>query len=585
MRTSAQAFPFLLSLILAVSVSAQEVAPPPAEPLPEPPAAAEAVLDPAAEKLEAELKVHGEEVAALASEAGARRAHVEQIQTCAIELGRAHQGKSVFNFRRTKDALAVMEQLENVAVQHGFAANAGPWSIYRQKLGSSGQNDSQIILAAFLHTGLVLHEGLADGTSFWKTWDEGDQPGEDTEDAVWKSWCTSLQNTQITSRNVPDLMAQIAPRTAIYENLRQAYLQQQNEWRGAEWPPIPDPGKVISVGDPYEHADLLAQRLQLEGYNVVLSEPGVYTEELAQGLEDFQFNHGLKEDGVLGPNSLSALNRTPEQRLSKLRVNLERARWLPEEFGERYVVVNIPSGLLRGFDAGKPAVSMRIVYGNGALGRNTPVMRDRIEYVVFRPYWNVPQKIAKNELLPKQYYNRRYFAENGYELVKEFSPSAQVYRVDRRSLAAVEAGDLHVRQRSGAGNALGKVKFIFPNSQNIYLHDTPEKSLFQRHDRGFSHGCIRLEKPDEFATYVLGWSLQDVHGAMNDYRRQTADVPGDLPVYIVYFTAEMMDDGKVRFFEDVYERDPVIAKELDGHINFAVPKALRLTSSSLPTAP
>lgn len=556
-----------LSLLVA---GQDEFSEPPTTAEPSPSAEAEtAPATPSPEALAASALV--ETVIEIAKEAGATDAHLERIENCSQEIASTRNGAPAFQFRNDRQALEIYRGMEDVIGRHGFQADARPWSYYSARLeeASSAEEIDPILLTAFLHSSLAIRTGLASNEDFWPKWSVGDKPGVEVEQKAWEDWCAITSEATLTAATTAERLDAIAPRTAMYAQLQEAYLRYRKEWANASWPEVPDPGQSIRVGDSYEHASLLQKRLALEGYKADLEDPLVFSESLAAALEDFQLNQGLEKDGILGPNSLSTLNQSPAERLAKLRVNMERARWLPDTFGERYVVVNVPSGQLRAFTRDKPELQMRVVYGNGALDRTTPVMRDVMEVVIFRPYWNVPHSIAVNELIPKLEQDGWYFAHNDYEIVNEFSPDATVYRLDWRSVEGVKRGDLKIRQRSGGSNALGKVKFLFPNAQNVYLHDTPEKHLFKRHDRGFSHGCVRVQHPDELAQWVLGWPIDRVHQAMESRQRQVVTVDPEVDVYIVYLTAETTSDGSVRFFKDVYNQDEGIAKTLEPHIQFA----------------
>jgi len=235
------------------------------------------------------------------------------------------------------------------------------------------------------------------------------------------------------------------------------------------------------------------------------------------------------------------MNRSASDRLRQIAANLERHRWLPRDRGDRYVIVNVPAFRLRAFDGGREVLSMNVVVGAEYGGRSTPVFSDSMAYVVFRPYWNVPAGIASRELWPKQRADRGYFARNGYESVRASWGS-------------------YVRQKPGGDNALGLVKFIFPNDFAIYLHDTPSQALFSERVRAASHGCIRVEHPDALARFVLGWDLERIQAAMRtgpDDQRVYLDTK--LPVYIVYLTA-YAGDGKVQFADDIYLRDAVVMR-------------------------
>jgi murein L,D-transpeptidase YcbB/YkuD len=217
---------------------------------------------------------------------------------------------------------------------------------------------------------------------------------------------------------------------------------------------------------------------------------------------------------------------------------------LPRYLGSRYIYVNVPSFQLTAFDSGKAVLEMKVVVGEEYEGKTTPVFSDSMEVVVFRPYWNVTPDIQREEIAPKVARDPGYLARNDME-----------YWSDK--------GVTRIRQRPGDKNSLGLVKFLFPNSFNIYLHDTPAKALFRQTDRAASHGCIRLEKPAEMAEWVLGWPPDKVQSYMHSERNnQGVRLPHKIPVYIVYFTA-FVRDGELYFGSDIYGRDEKLKEAVD----------------------
>jgi murein L,D-transpeptidase YcbB/YkuD len=264
---------------------------------------------------------------------------------------------------------------------------------------------------------------------------------------------------------------------------------------------------------------------------------------LAAELVRFQAHHGLSHTGRLDKETLAALNITADERVQQIAANMERHRWLPRSLGARYIYVNVPSFRLDAYDSGKVQLSMRVVVGSEYEGRSTPTFSDSMEVAVFRPYWNITPDIQRNEIGPKAANNPGWLASQNMEYYKD-------------------GGATRIRQRPGGKNALGLVKFLFPNNFNIYLHDTPAKALFAQEDRAASHGCIRVEKPAELAQWVLGWDAARVQSAMNDGGdNRTVKLPQKIPVYIVYFTA-FVRDGELVFADDLYGRDDALEKQI-----------------------
>ena len=235
------------------------------------------------------------------------------------------------------------------------------------------------------------------------------------------------------------------------------------------------------------------------------------------------------------------MNVPASYRLAQIAINLERFRWLPRDFGQRYIFVNVPEFRLVAYDSGTQSLEMKVIVGSEFEDRRTPVFSDSMQYVVFRPYWNVPDKIANKELWPKIAGDPSYMARNELETWRE-------------------NGVIRLRQVPGPKNSLGLVKFMFPNDFNIYLHDTPEDRLFEKDVRAFSHGCIRVEQPDVLAQWVLDWDAVQVAEAMHEGKdNQTVRLPAKLPVYIVYLTTFVREE-MLHFGNDLYDRDAELVK-------------------------
>lgn len=330
---------------------------------------------------------------------------------------------------------------------------------------------------------------------------------------------SALLNT-LEDESIADRLAQMAPQDSEYALLRREYSRYSVMAAQGGWPTLTaDMGRTE-----------LAIRLDMEGYHVPAPD------SLFSVLARWQYRHDLEPDGKLGPATFAALNVPADERVRQIALNMERHRWLPRTLGQRYVYVNVPAFRLDAFDSGQRVLSMKVVVGAEYDGRDTPVFSDMMRWVVFRPYWKPTERILKNEILPKIQSDREYLARNDMEYGRE--GRAKV-----------------LRQRPGAHNSLGLVKFVFPNDYDIYLHDTNQKSLFTKSVRAASHGCIRLEQPDKLAEYVLGWTPDSVRSAMQAGKdNRTVALPNKLPVYIVYFTSYGRD-GQLHFADDVYRRD------------------------------
>ena len=345
-------------------------------------------------------------------------------------------------------------------------------------------------------------------------------------------------------------IALMRPQDEQYSALREQLRHYRGIAAAGGWERVPA-GPSLRPGDTsqVERLRALRERLAAEDYldrgQIEADSMGraIYQGDLAGALATFQRRHGIVVDSILGPGTLASLNLTAEYRVGQIMANLERYRWMPRSLGDRYIYVNVPAFHLDAYDNGRPVLSMRVIVGQDYADQATPAFADMMTYIEFAPYWNVPEKIAEEEIWPKVAEDPSYLERNEYEVVND-------------------RGGPRVRQRPGEKNALGRVKFIFPNDLNIYLHDTPARSLFQRDVRAFSHGCIRIEKPLELAKYALsgmpGWTEDRIERAMDGETRQVV-LKRKIPVYIVYFTTYVRD-GTLYFANDLYERDDNLVK-------------------------
>jgi murein L,D-transpeptidase YcbB/YkuD len=371
--------------------------------------------------------------------------------------------------------------------------------------------------------------GQIEPTSVAQSWHINPRE-EETDSALARS---------LRDNNMAQAIARMRPTDYDYEMLRRKLADFRKIVANGGWPVIPA-GKALKRGqkDSPERIQALRTRLQLEGIKASGDSDAVYGPALAAGIAQFQQRHAIGVDSMLGKETLDALNVPATFRLEQIAANLERYRWLPRELGSRYILVNVPAFRLDGYENGRKTIEMKVIVGAEYEGRATPVFSDSMELVVFRPYWDVPDKIAENEILPKG--------------------------IPASFVTTTQNGKLHLRQRPGPKNALGLVKFLFPNDFNIYLHDTPQDNLFNRDVRAFSHGCIRIEKPAELAQWVLGWDASRVRDAMeNGPDDRTVRIPKKIPVYIAYFTAYMRD-GQLWFGNDLYHRDDELAQAVAG---------------------
>jgi murein L,D-transpeptidase YcbB/YkuD len=311
----------------------------------------------------------------------------------------------------------------------------------------------------------------------------------------------------------------------------------------------------------------MRRNLLARGYSGVKSnQPNIYDQNLVDVVKHFQRRHGLAVDGVVGSSTIAALNITAKQRVQQIIVNMERWRWMPRSLGKRHLLVNLPAFEMFLREERRILDRRKVIIGKAY--NKTPMFSDKIIYAEFNPTWTVPSKIAGEEILPKLRKDPSYLNKHNYKLYdswKNKAPEIDPYSVDWNAVSAKKF-PYRVVQQPGRGNALGDVKFIFPNRFNIYLHDTPSKNLFAKSNRAFSHGCIRVHRPLEFAAKLFApygeISRGDMKAVVDSKHRTRINLDKPLPVHLTYFTVWIDPDGTPLFFNDIYKRDNLVKKHL-----------------------
>ena len=381
-----------------------------------------------------------------------------------------------------------------------------------------------------------------------------------------------LRDKLVNGEDVKGALSSIEPPFDGYKRTRTTFLHYMDLARTDDAQPLPVPAKTVGAGDAYAGIPRLAHLLVMFG-DLPASAAGavdesVYKEPLVRALQNFQLRHGLPHDGRLNQETIDELNKPLSFRVEQLRLTLERWRWLPLTYAQPPIVVNLPEFFLRAYDAQrKLGLSMNVNVG-AAYEHETPVFEDRMSYIVFRPYWDVPPSIQRNEIVPDIEADRDYIKENNFEVISADGKLVTSGTVSDSVLQQIRAGKFRVRQKPGPSNALGLVKFIFPNVFSVYLHDTPqEKEMFAEARRDLSHGCIHVQEPDQLAAWVLRdkpeWTLERVQQAMhNGPDNARVNLTKPIPVLILYGTAVVEDDGEVFFYHDIYGHDATLEKAL-----------------------
>lgn len=403
---------------------------------------------------------------------------------------------------------------------------------------------------------------------------------------------TAALRSALARGGVEDAVADAVPRIPQYAQLHAALARYRALGTHPAWqqplPPLPvapersAPAR-LAPGEPYAGLAQLRERLMALGdlpteslseqrsehRNELPSEPptALYDGALVAAVRAFQSRHGLTADGIIGRATRAALEIPPAARAQQIALTMERLRWTPLQQAPRMVVINLPEFMLRAYEVDERGqirvrTTMKVIVGK-ALDTRTPVFVETMRAIEFSPYWNVPPSIARGETVPRLRRDPGYFVREGFEFVDGAGRS--VTELTAAHLDAVLAGSMRLRQRPGPRNALGDIKFVFPNRDHIFLHHTPQTALFDRDRRDFSHGCIRVEQPLALALFVLegmpSWTEARVRQAMQAGSASTVALVRPLPVLITYGTA-LVRQGRVHFFDDVYGHDRQLAAQL-----------------------
>ena len=319
-----------------------------------------------------------------------------------------------------------------------------------------------------------------------------------------------------------------------YQSLEREINRYQNIEKKGGWGNINWKKKTIRLGDSNELVHHIRKRLAMTGETNTKDTSSIYDKNLETDIIGYQIRNGLKPDGIIGIAMMKELNVSVQERIFQLKLNKERCLQLPEDFGEKYILVNIPAFELIAMKNKSIVFKSKIITGKTT--NKTAIFNGTMQYIVFAPYWNIPKTIMQKEILPAIAKHPEYLILNNMEWF-----------------------DGKIRQIPGPWNALGGVKFIFPNAYNMYMHDTPAKTLFNKQSRAFSHGCIRIEEPVKMALYLLEeqkeWNQENIDAAMSKDRETVVFLKEKTNVYIVYFTAFIDENGKLNFRPDIYNRD------------------------------
>ena len=377
-----------------------------------------------------------------------------------------------------------------------------------------------------------------------------------------------ILETALEESQIEEALENLRPQNVRYDAMKPYLSHYQNIMKLGGWPKVPN-GPLMHKGDRGTRVAALRSRLSHSGdlHESTESDLDLFNEALEQAVKKFQKRHGLGVDGLVGPETLAALNVSVEDRIRQMNLNMERWRWLPRDFGTRYVLVNVANFGLEVVQNDKVLLSMSGVVGKES--RPTPVFTGRITYMELNPYWHIPPRIAKEDVLPKVLEDPKYLFKENIRVFKNWKAKAP--EIDPESIdwsqIRTEHFPFRLRQDPGPSNALCRIKFMFPNKFDVYMHDTPAKQLFEKTKRSFSSGCIRIEKPIELAEYLLqgdqGWTRERIMSEINEGKNQIVRIPEPVDVHVFYLTAWVDKDGAMNFRDDIYGRDELLGKALE----------------------
>ncbi len=378
---------------------------------------------------------------------------------------------------------------------------------------------------------------------------------------------TLIDGAEVTE-SISEYVSTLEPQTREYYRLKLALAEYRDIEKKGGWPAVPK-GPTLKPDMTDKRVPILRQRLMATG-DLPAGAKGdgdFYGTDLVEAVKRFQVRHGLTDDGVIADNTLEAMNVPIADRIRQMELNLERRRWMDDDLGGSYIFVNVADQELKVVRNEKTIHTARLVVGKPY--SRTPVFSEKMKYIVINPYWNVPSSIANKEYLPKLRKDPGYLKRQNIRIFSGAGDNAAEVNPFSVNWSSMSRMPYSLRQDSGGKNALGRVKFMFPNRFNVYLHDTPQKSLFEKDLRVFSHGCMRVQDPLDLAAVLLadqGWDRSRIDVAVATGKQRVINLEKPIPVHVTYLTAWVNKDGAVNFRRDVYNRDRQLAAALAGSL-------------------
>lgn len=410
--------------------------------------------------------------------------------------------------------------------------------------------DLDLLLSdAFFQLSAHLERGKVDPSLLKSSWEISQKPK--------KVNYSLLLSKAMEEGDIRRNLEKLYPQFTIYKRGREVIrsLEEKSKADSLNWKPVKI-DKTIKVGESNNAIPVIRERLRFWGYldSKEPEDPKVYDSLLFFAIQEFQRKNGMQPDGAMGKNTIAGINNSPIDLMNRAAVNMERLRWLPDTVKEAEIIlVNIANYQLDYINKLDTIFSSRVIVGKSY--HASPIFSAQMSYIVFSPYWNIPNSIARNEIIPAVRKNPNYLNQKNMEVV---TSSGKL--VDPSSINwSAKSFPYMIRQKPGGSNSLGLVKFMFPNKHSVYIHDTPSRSLFEREDRALSHGCIRLQNPADFAKILLndmpGWDEEKIQAAMHRSSEQIVNLNRKIPVVLVYLTFWADSKGQANFRQDIYNRD------------------------------
>lgn len=502
-------------------------------------------------------------------------------------------------------SLTLLETIKNDPVLKPIANNIFRIDEIEKKINNSENSKKDILEIEFLMTELYDKYSyyLLNGSINWKAFQEKltELEKDDEINAQWDRYEIKINHKELLKTAIEnnDLSVAFKELDFNYPNankLIDAISNLEKVVQNGDYIKLP-PFKTLRIGDQSEVVKVLRQRLmqsqeltktcensinaqnivtnslttnenaqEMIEEKVIISCEEIFDEDLKNAVISFQKSHGLYADGIVGLQTQKFLNKSAKEKIEQIRVNLERMRWLPRDFGEKYLLINIPDYRLKMVENNDIKLNMAVVVGEKK--HPTPIFSDNMSYIVLNPNWNIPESIAKKEILPKLLKDPNYLASKGIDIYQGWHKDSEKVEttevLDTLILQDVEAvPNFRFTQGPSDENPLGKMKFMFPNKHAVYLHDTPAKSLFNNARRAYSHGCIRLSRPDELLMTIANddknLNIEKVTQILETEteKEKAIGLSKKIPVHIIYLTSWVDDNGELQFREDIYDYDKI----------------------------